>query len=145
MTVLLVSHDIHGLFGQRVHGRAVRRDEAVGAVPSTLSHFVELHPEAKHYEELKSSDTVFNLPQPGQLSRILTMDHSLLVHESSPVELLQWRSRRHSRQSEEVKVLTGAGDGPGKLAEDTRHLDDFNLAIELGTHGKIRRGISGGR
>lgn len=298
MTVLLVSHDT-GFLDNVCTDVLHYETKQLVLYPGTLSHFVELHPEAKHYYELKSSDTVFNLPQPGRLEgissttrRILTMDNcsytypgaskpqlmgvslklclasrvavigvngagkstliKMLVQEtapdtgemwkhhnvrlayvaqhsfhhveqhldSSPVEYFQWRfggengidreleSRVNMKQSEEEKALAGKSTGQiekivsrtkgkrgtlvyeaklvnmserhnklytleqlqemglGKLAEaeDTRqatlaggldlrplttreiqrHLDDFNLAAEFGTHGKIR-GLSGGQ
>ncbi|KAF1325175.1 Elongation factor 3, partial [Globisporangium splendens] len=298
MTVLLVSHDT-GFLDNVCTDVLHYESKQLVLYPGTLSHFVELHPEAKHYYELKSSDTVFHLPQPGRLEginsttrRILTMDHctytypgaskpqlvdvsiklclasrvavigangagkstliKMLVQEtapdsgemwkhhnvrvayvaqhsfhhveqhldSSPVEYFQWRfggengidrelaSRVNLKQTEEEKKLAGTRQGQiekivsrtkgkrgtlvyeaklvgmsekhnklytleqlqemglGKLAEaeDTRqatlaggldlrplttreiqrHLDDFNLAAEFGTHGKIR-GLSGGQ
>lgn len=298
MTVLLVSHDT-GFLDNVCTDVLHYESKQLVLYPGTLSQFVELHPEAKHYYELKASDTVFNLPQPGRLEgissttrRILTMDNcsytypgaskpqltgvslklclasrvavigvngagkstliKMLVQEtapdsgemwkhhnvrlayvaqhsfhhveqhldSSPVEYFQWRfggengidreleSRVNLAQTDEEKALAGKSTGQiekivsrtkgkrgtlvyeaklvnmserhnklytleqlqemglGKLAEaeDTRqatlaggldlrplttreiqrHLDDFNLAAEFGTHGKIR-GLSGGQ
>jgi elongation factor 3 len=55
--------------------------------PMTLSKFVDIHPEAKHYYELKSSDVVFNLSEPGRLEvinsmtrRILTLDNATYTY-----------------------------------------------------------------
>lgn len=298
MTVLLVSHDT-GFLDNVCTDVLHYESKKLVLYPMKLCDFVELHPEAKHYYELKSSDTVFNLPQPGRLEgitsttrRILTMENctftypgaakpqlvdvsvklclasrvavigangagkstliKMLVQEtapdtgtfwkhhnvrlayvaqhsfhhveqhldSSPVEYFQWRfggengmdreleSRVNLQQTEEEKKLVGTKMGQiekivsrtkgkrgtlvyecklvgmterhnkrytleelqemglGKLAEaeDTRqatlaggldlrplttreiqrHLDDFNLAAEFGTHGKIR-GLSGGQ
>jgi elongation factor 3 len=298
MTVLLVSHDT-GFLDNVCTDVLHYESKKLVLYPMKLNAFVELHPEAKHYYELKSSDTVFNLPQPGRLEgitsttrRILTMENCTFTYpgaskpqlsdvsvklclasrvavigangagkstlikmlvqetapdtgtywkhhnvrlayvaqhsfhhveqhlESSPVEYFQWRfggengidreleSRVNLQQTEEEKQLVGTKMGQiekivsrtkgkrgtlvyecklvgmserhnkrytleelqemglGKLAEaeDTRqatlaggldlrplttreiqrHLDDFNLAAEFGTHGKIR-GLSGGQ
>ncbi|RLN93037.1 hypothetical protein BBJ28_00015253 [Nothophytophthora sp. Chile5] len=298
MTVLLVSHDT-GFLDNVCTDVLHYESKKLVLYPMKLRAFVELHPEAKSYYELKSSDTVFHLPQPGRLEgitsttrRILTMDNCTFTYpgatkpqlsdvsvklclasrvavigvngagkstlikmlvqetapdtgtfwkhhnvrlayvaqhsfhhveqhlESSPVEYFQWRfggengidreleSRVNLQQTEEEKKLVGTKTGQvekivsrtkgkrgmlvyecklvglaerhnkrytleqlqemglGKLAEaeDTRqatlaggldlrplttreiqrHLDDFNLAAEFGTHGKIR-GLSGGQ
>lgn len=81
MTVLLVSHDT-GFLDSVCTDVLHYESKQLVLYPGSLSHFVTLHPEAKHYYELKSSDTVFRLPQPGRLEgiasttrRILTMDH----------------------------------------------------------------------
>ncbi|CAK4081420.1 unnamed protein product [Aphanomyces euteiches] len=81
MTVLLVSHDTGFLDNVCTDVLHYEQKQLV-LYPGSLSHFVELHPEAKHYYELSASDTQFIFPQPGRLDgitsttrRILSMEH----------------------------------------------------------------------
>ncbi|CAI5731096.1 unnamed protein product [Peronospora destructor] len=88
MTVLLVSHDT-GFLDNVCTDIFHYESKKLVLYPMTLSEFVDIHPEAKHYYELKSSDMVFNLPEPGRLEginsmtrRILTLDNATFTYPS---------------------------------------------------------------
>ncbi|RLN60600.1 hypothetical protein BBP00_00005892 [Phytophthora kernoviae] len=86
MTVLLVSHDT-GFLDNVCTDVLHYESKKLVLYPMKLCEFVEIHPEAKHYYELKSSDTVFKLPEPGRLEginsmtrRILTLDNATFTY-----------------------------------------------------------------
>ncbi|KUF98753.1 Chromodomain-helicase-DNA-binding protein 7 [Phytophthora nicotianae] len=86
MTVLLVSHDT-GFLDNVCTDIFHYESKKLVLYPMTLSKFVDIHPEAKHYYELKSSDMIFNLPEPGRLEginsmtrRILTLDNATFTY-----------------------------------------------------------------
>ena len=52
--------------------------------PGNLSDFVKLHPEAKSYHELESSQMQFKFPEPGFLEGVKTKDKAILkMHDCS--------------------------------------------------------------
>ncbi|KAJ0398292.1 hypothetical protein P43SY_000814 [Pythium insidiosum] len=78
MTVLLVSHDtgfLDNVCTDILHYEA----KQLVLYPGSLSHFVTLHPEAKHYYELAATDTVFRLPPPGRLEGISSTTRRILT------------------------------------------------------------------
>ncbi|CAI5730704.1 unnamed protein product [Hyaloperonospora brassicae] len=82
MTVLLVSHDT-GFLDNVCTDIFHYESKKLVLYPMTLSQFVAIHPEAKHYYELKSSDMVFNLPEPGRLEGINSMTRRILTLENA--------------------------------------------------------------
>jgi len=82
MTVLLVSHDT-GFLDNVCTDIFHYESKKLVLYPMTLSKFVDIHPEAKHYYELKSSDMVFNLPEPGRLEGINSMTRRILTLDNA--------------------------------------------------------------
>ncbi|KAE8996216.1 Elongation factor 3 [Phytophthora fragariae] len=82
MTVLLVSHDT-GFLDNVCTDIFHYESKKLVLYPMTLSEFVAIHPEAKHYYELKSSDMVFNLPEPGRLEGINSMTRRILTLDNA--------------------------------------------------------------
>lgn len=95
VTVLLVSHDTGFLDAVCTDVLHYETKQLV-LYEGSLSEFVEKHPEAKHYYELKTTDTVFKLPQPGRLEgissttrRILTLEHCSFTYPGTAKPQLQ--------------------------------------------------------
>ncbi|RHZ15425.1 hypothetical protein DYB31_000507 [Aphanomyces astaci] len=81
MTVLLVSHDTGFLDNVCTDVLHYEQKQLV-LYPGTLAHFVEIHPEAKHYYELAASDCQFIFPQPGRLDGITSTTRRILSMEN---------------------------------------------------------------
>ncbi|KAF0715711.1 Aste57867_3234 [Aphanomyces stellatus] len=120
MTVLLVSHDTGFLDNVCTDVLHYEQKQLV-LYPGTLAHFVELHPEAKHYYELSASDTHFVFPQPGRLDgitsttrRILSIDHCNFTYPGASKPQLVDVSVKLCLASR-IAVIGGNGAGKSTL------------------------------
>lgn len=120
MTVLLVSHDT-GFLDNVCTDVLHYESKKLVLYPMTLNAFVEIHPEAKHYYELTSSDTVFKLPEPGRLEginsmtrRILTLDHATFTYPGATKPQLENVSVKLCLASR-VAVIGANGAGKSTL------------------------------
>ncbi|TDH71526.1 hypothetical protein CCR75_006485 [Bremia lactucae] len=82
MTVLLVSHDT-GFLDAVCTDIFHYESKKLVLYAMTLSAFVDVHPEAKHYYNLESSELVFRLPEPGRLEGITSMTRRILTLENA--------------------------------------------------------------
>ncbi|CAM9091110.1 unnamed protein product [Chrysoparadoxa australica] len=82
ITCLLVSHDTSFLDAV---GTDILHYEGFRLVhyPGTLTEFVEVKPEAKHYYELSSNTIKFRFPNPGPLDGINSTTKSILTMENA--------------------------------------------------------------
>ena len=81
VTVILVSHS--STFLDNVCSDILHYEtQKLVHYPGSLSHFVKLHPEAKHYYELASSSLKFNFPIPGRLEGINSRTQTFLRMEN---------------------------------------------------------------
>lgn len=81
LTCMIVSHDtafLDAVVTDIIHYEAKQLVYYHGS----LSHFVALHPEAKHYYELASSTMTFTFPVPGRLDGINSVTRTILKIEN---------------------------------------------------------------